>query len=210
MIPFNLLAPREIHSGRPLSFHIVQWERCALNCLWKPESAEGTADVREQPRSELGDSDVWMVLRASRGNNVAHQWKPSLWAPRPQRSIGTKEPLWPTSRLCRGPHIDTAYNSKFTTQRWKGGSNLTNVFLLLTFIRGKKVPSLIVGVFFGNCVGKSPGGVAGSRTVIYCIISMFRHTSPSKPTLMASKSLTAELQSVCLQTDEPENPFLVV
>lgn len=80
----------------------------------------------------------------------------------PQRSIGTKEPLWRTTRFCWGLHIDTANKSQFTTQRWKGGSNLTNVFLLLTFIRGKRPPSLIV-LFFLLLLGNLQGELQGAE-----------------------------------------------
>lgn len=74
-----------------------------------------------RPQSELGDSDVWLVLRAGRGNNVAHQWKPSLCTcsgSEEQRHKGAfVESL---SSLSGGLHIDTVKESEFTTRRWKG------------------------------------------------------------------------------------------
>lgn len=57
-----------------------------------------------------------------------------------QRSL-CPEPLLYVGR----PRIDTVKESKFTTQRWKGGGDFTNALhccASLSFIRGKKVPSL--------------------------------------------------------------------
>lgn len=61
-------------------------------------------------------------------------------------------------------------------------------------------------------LGNLQGALQGAELTmcaIYCNLSMFLYTSPSKPVLMAGKQPTAGLQRVCLQTDALEDPFLL-
>lgn len=95
-------------------------------------------------------------------------------------------------------------------KRWK---RLNKRLPIIAFYQRKKGTFFDCSFFcFGNVLGNLQGELQGAEhtSVIYCIIWMFRYTSPSNPTLMASKPLMAELQSVCLQIDKPEDPFLAV
>lgn len=154
-----------------------------------------------------------MVLRAGRSNNVAHQWKPSLCARLAAEEHRHKGAFVGNLSSLSGaahPYSERVKIYYAEVKRWKRFNKGLPIADIYQRQKGAffNCSFLFSFLFFWKCVGKSCREPNPSPNLYTA--SFQRYTSPSEPTLMASKSPTVELQSVCLQTDEPGDPLLVV
>lgn len=115
---------------------------------------------------------------------------------RAQRSGGTKEPLSRASPLCQGGCTSILWRSPNLLLRGEKA-----LLCCITQVYQRKKGAFFVFCLTGNLQGEFQKAEY-TMLVLSCIISMFRYASQSKPTLMACKSLTAELQSECVSADK--------